>query len=159
MCAAKKIITTKQAIQKIRRYCAHAEHCQSEVRAKLSEYGMDAATTESVICDLISEGYINEYRYTNAYIRGKFNIKGWGKNKIIAALKAKHISTPCILSALQNIDDTSYREKLQHLIQKWRHSHPGDLTYAQRTKLMRFLLSKGYSMEEINTTLTFNDDI
>ena len=153
MCAAKKIITTLQAIEKIKHYCATSEHCQSEVRAKLSQYGMDADAIESVICDLISEGYINEYRYAHAFIQGKFKIKGWGKNKIIASLRAKHISTPCILSALQTINDTAYQEKLQHLIQKWLHAHPEKLTYSQRAKLMRYLLSKGYNMEDINTAI------
>lgn len=153
------IITTGQALIKIRRYCALQERCQMEVRQKLLSYGMAPDDAESVICDLIVEGYINETRYATAFARGKFNIKGWGKHKITAYLKAKGISTPCINIALREISDEQYACKLQATINKWLACHHEDNSALLRQKLIRHLLSKGYSMEDINAAMACPEEI
>ncbi len=153
------IITTGQALIKIRRYCALQERCQMEVRQKLLSYGMQADDVESVICDLIVEGYINETRYATAFARGKFNIKGWGKHKITAFLKAKGISTPCIKIALREISDEQYAGKLQAAMNKWLACHHENSPALLRQKLIRHLLSKGYSIKDINAAMACPEDM
>lgn len=144
----KKIITTRQAIEKIKNYCATREHCQSEVRSKLFDYQVNKDTIEDIICDLISEGYINEERYAKAFVKGKFNIKHWGTLKIINHLKAKGISQQCIKIALAEIKNDDYQQKIELLIEKWLNTHKNEQPIIRKYKLTRYLLSKGYSFED-----------
>ncbi len=149
----KHIVTTLQAIEKIKRYCAAAEHCQEEVRLKLKSYQVDNDKIESIICDLISEKYIDELRYAHAFVSGKTNIKSWGKLKIINELKKKKISQKCIDMALKNIKEEDYQQKMDMLAKKWLKTHQNEPKNQIKQKLFRFLYSKGYSADEIGQFL------
>ena len=145
----KRIVTTLQAIEKVKRYCAMAEHCQEDVRQKLKSYNVDNDKLESIICDLIAEKYIDELRYATAFVKGKTNIKSWGKLKIINELKKKKISQKCIDMALGNISETDFLQKMDILAKKWLKTHQNEPQNQIKQKLFRFLYSKGYSPDEI----------
>jgi SOS response regulatory protein OraA/RecX len=71
----------------------------------------------------------------------------WGKQKIVAALRAKQIPSVLIDQYCAEISTDDYTEKLRQSIEKWQRSHPN--VENARTKLIRHLLSKGYGMEEV----------
>ena len=81
-----------EAFQKMAKYCAYQERCQSEIRHRLKGSGLSNEEIENVICDLIEQNFTNEERFAKAFVRGKFNQKGWGKNKIKQHLIQKEIS-------------------------------------------------------------------
>ncbi len=147
-----KTITLEQALIKIRWYCAQSEHCRSEVRTKLYQYkidGIDSQAIEKIINDLVAEDFINEQRYAMAFVKGKFHIKSWGKNKIVQTLKAKGINDKCIASAVKNISTTECRQKLEILIEKWGKTHHENNPLQGKQKLLRYLIGKGYSLDDI----------
>ena len=143
------MITTLQAIEKIKRYCAYQERCQYETRCKLREWGIEREKIEQIIAELISEGYINEERFARSFARGKFNIKSWGVQKIISELKRRNISESCINRAMEEIDNNLYFEKLNKLAFKWLDTHKLLAKEEQKQKIFRFLSSKGYEYEDI----------
>ncbi len=96
-----KITDEKIALAKAEHYCAYQERSQQEVRDKLYEWGLYSNVVERVITELIAGNFLNEERFANAYTRGKFNQKGWGKNKIKQGLKFKRVSDPLIKKALK----------------------------------------------------------
>ena len=79
------------------------------------------------------------------FVRGKVKA-GWGKHKIVAALRAKGVPSELIEQACAEIQTDDYQEKLREAIEKWRRSHPNEP--GNSPKLVRHLLSKGYGMEE-----------
>ena len=91
------------------KYCAYQERSQSEVRNKLKSLKVYYEIIEQVIAELINQDFLNEERFARAYARGKFNINGWGKRKIIAGLKHKDLTKQCIILGLSEIDDQFIR--------------------------------------------------
>ncbi len=144
-----KTVTTLQALEMTKNYCAAGEHCQFDVRRKLAAWKIDEEKAEWIIGELITEGYINEERFARAFARGKFNIKSWGKQKIVTELKKRNISDYCIRQALSEIKEENYTKRLTTLAEKWLDKHKNEPVLAKKQKLFRYLVSKGYQMNEI----------
>lgn len=150
---AKKVYTHSQALAKAQKSCAYQERCQSEMLQKIISWGMSYDESLEVIADLISEGFINEERYAKTFARGKFKIKHWGRNKIIAELKKKRISTPCIQTALKEIDEEQYHSVLQELIIKKSKVVKAKNTIEKKQKIIRYLLGRGYEYDIIKENI------
>lgn len=141
-----KGITTwkQQAKVKAAKYCAYQERTQQEVRNKLYSYGLYSDAVEEVLSELISEGFVNEERFAQAFARGKFRSNKWGRVKIELGLRQKGLSDYCIRSGLVEISEADYRETLQSLIQKKWNSLEKEDIYARKHKTARYALGKGY---------------
>ena len=129
------------------KYCAYQERTQQEVRDKLYSYGLYADAVEEVLTDLIADDFINEERYAQSFVRGKFRQNKWGRIKIRQALQQKTISTYCIWRGMQEIEDTDYQETLRGLMQKKWDTLSEDDTYSRKNKTVRYVLGKGYEAD------------
>lgn len=136
-----------EALIKLRRYCAYQERCHREVKQKLWDWGMYENESGQIVVQLIEEGFLNEERYAKAIAGGKFRTKGWGKNKIAAALKSKGIVSNLISSSMNEIDSADYRKKLELLISKKTASLKGEHPITLKQKVARFALGKGYESD------------
>ena len=144
-----KVYTALQAQLKAESFCAYQERAQQEVRDKLYSWGLHNEDVENVIANLIENNFLSEERFAKSYTLGKFRIKGWGKNKISQHLKSKQISKPLIRIALAEIDLDDYSNKLDDTIRKKINKSVSDLTMIEKSKLIRFLQSKGYELDLI----------
>ena len=95
--------TIVEAMKKLESYCAYQERCHKEVNQKLRDMGMIPQAIDQIISQLIQENYLNEERFAQSFARGKFNIKKWGKNRIVNELKFRGISIYNIKTALKEI--------------------------------------------------------
>lgn len=145
----KKIHTPQEALPKIAAYCAYQERTQNEVRAKLLDYGLDPDEAEEIIIRLSQEKLLDEERYAQAFVRGKYGLKRWGRRKIQLGLKAKGISDYCIRKGMAEIDPDQYWGNLLHLLEKKNHSETERNPLARRQKIQYFLQSKGYELDLI----------
>lgn len=136
----KKYLTQEEALEKMRRYCAYSERSHSDVRSKLIKLEVYGDKLEHIISELISEDYLNEQRYAESYVRGKFLFNKWGKRKILQGLKAKRISDYCIRKGMLEIDDEQYQLQLEHLLTKRVELRPGE----PKDKTAAYLIQKGY---------------
>lgn len=152
-----KITDEKTALAKAEHYCAYQERSQQEVRDKLYEWGLYSNMVEQVIMQLITGNFLNEERFANAYTRGKFNQKGWGKNKIKQGLKFKRVSDPLIKKALSSINGDDYLLMLQKIIQKKAALLREKDAYKRKYKLHQYALSRGYENDLISDVLKASD--
>lgn len=144
----KKRLTPHQAFVKLQSWCAYRERSHYEVRNKLYEHGLYTKEVDEVVVKLIEQNFLNEERYAMAFVSGKFRIKGWGKARIIRELKAHKIGDYLIRKAMKQIEDEDYDKTLKTLAaKKWKLLNERD-SLKKMAKVMRFLVSKGYSMEE-----------
>jgi regulatory protein len=74
-------------------YCSKSERCISDVNQYLSKYCQDFDLINEVCNLLVKENYIDEQRYSNAFVNDKFKFSGWGKIKISYSLKTKKYSS------------------------------------------------------------------
>ncbi|RWY54075.1 regulatory protein RecX [Mucilaginibacter gilvus] len=147
--APKKIKITDERIglTKAEHYCAYQERSQQEVRDKLYEWGLYTSAVENIISLLIEGNYLNEERFANAYVRGKFNQKSWGRIKIKQGLKQKNVSPVLIKKALQTINLSDYMAALTRLIEKKARTVTEKNTAKRQYKLQQYAFSRGFETE------------
>tara|TARA_B100000902_G_C27041651_1_gene779622 strand:+ start:469 stop:846 length:378 start_codon:yes stop_codon:yes gene_type:complete len=121
------------------------------VLKKIKTIGLEEQSkTQKILQHLISSGFLNEERFVESYITGKVSIKKWGTNKIRAGLFEKRIQQQLIDNGINKIDKTLYHNNLNYLFDKKTRALPGfDSDYRIKSKIMRFLATKGYTAEEI----------
>lgn len=149
----KKTYTPKEALLKAASYCAYQERTQQEVRDKLYSYGLEPDDVEELIVRLGQEKLIDEERYAQAYVRGKYGLKKWGRRKIMQGLKAKGISDYCIKQGLKEIDLEVYEQNLLQLLEKKASTEKEKNPFLRRQKLSYYLMSKGYENDLVQDAL------
>lgn len=141
------------ALEKMQKYCALQERCQSEIRTKLIEIKIYGEDLESIIAELITDNYLNEERYAMAFVRGKFRMKQWGKNKIKQELQMKKISPYCIKKGMQEITDEVYVETLKNILEKKKNLLQEADDFKRNQKLLQYAIGKGYESELVQKYL------
>jgi regulatory protein len=134
----------KTALNKAMALCARREFCSGDIRVKLESWGLNNSDAKSVISTLIKEDFINDKRYTEAFVKDKYRHNKWGKVKITAHLKAKNIESELISSALASLDDDQYRQMIRDTLNSHRKFVKAKNQYDLKGKLLRFGLSKGF---------------
>ena len=116
----------------------------SEVKKKLYEWKVRPEVSQKIITTLEEENYLDEERFARVFAGGKFRIKKWGRNKIIAELRARRIPELIVQIGLEEIDEYEYIKTLRSLIEKKRSTFddPNDIT--NRNKIYKFVLSRGF---------------
>lgn len=141
----KTALSLPQALAKAQRYTAAAEHCESEVRLKLTAWNVPQAWHNQIIQHLQQDHFIDDSRYAAAFAHDKLLYQGWGRYKIRYALIQHHIADAAIDAALSQLDEQSYKQVLRQVAAKKKSATPQEVT--------RFLLQRGFLYEEITQLL------
>ena len=144
----------QDALEKMRGVCAVSEQCSWDIRRKLFRMGLNGATIDKILDTLIEGRFIDDERFSRAFVRHSYRFSRWGRHKIAASLYAKHISPTIISSALEEEIDTDEYESTARTVLTSKAASIGDtLTYDDRMKLMRFGVSRGYEAALISKIL------
>lgn len=152
-----KTYTVDEAQKKLENYCAYQERCHKDVKSKLREMKMIPEAIDKILVHLIEHNYLNEERFAKAFVRGKFRIKKWGKNRLIRELKFREISKYSIESGLKEINLEEYNEVLDELVKKRIAQVKEQNVYKKKRKVADYLLYRGWEShliyEKLNTYL------
>jgi regulatory protein len=144
----RKTYTVEEAGKRMQRYCAFRERCHQEVVQKLREMHMIPQAIDSIVVNLIEEGFLNEERFAREFTRGKFRQKHWGKTRIRRALQQREISEYLIRKALGEIDQETYLSTFDTLAEKrWKELKAEKNLQKKRKKLADYLLYRGWEPE------------
>ncbi len=138
-------------------YCSAAEHCRSEVRAMLERHGAEKPDIESIINNLVKEGFIDEFRYARAFVHDKVRFAKWGKVKIAQALWQKRIPQDITDAALESIDYDDYLAALRDVVKAKFRTVKGATEYERKMKTMRSVCSRGYEPALVRKLLDLSD--
>ena len=138
--------------KKIEHYCAYQERCHLEVTNKLNKLGIFGDELDEYVCYLIDENFLSETRFSEAYVRGKFNNNNWGKVKISRELKLRNISDWNISNALSQINSEDYNNKLRKLCLKLVELNDKS-EFELKNKLVKNLSYKGWEVDLVIKTL------
>ena len=133
-------------VEKIRRYCEYQDRSKREVLRKMAQLLVPEEERDNLMQQLEEEKFVDDERFAESFIRGKISQNRWGRVKIRAELQQRGIADELIQRKLAEADEERYIENLRYLADKWRHENPG----GEWVKLIRHLLTKGYTMDEIN---------
>ena len=139
-----KTYTVDEAQKKLEHYCAYQERCHKEVRNKLTEMKMIPEAVDKIMVHLIQNNYLNEERFAKAFVRGKFRIKKWGKNRLVRELKFREVSKYSIDAALKEIDIETYHTTLDELTKKRIDQVKEKNIYKKKRKVADYLLYRGW---------------
>lgn len=143
-----------KVLDRMRNLCSRREYCRSDIMKKvLTALDGDRAAAEKVLDVLVAEKYIDEQRYASAFARDKASLAGWGGTKIRYMLASKGIPRDIVEHALEDIDDSKARIKLEKLMENKFRSLKDDPQC--RLKMLRFGLGRGYAYEEVAEVIDF----
>ena len=138
--------------KKIEHYCAYQERCHLEVTNKLNKLGVFGDELDEYVCYLIDENFLSETRFSEAYVRGKFNNNNWGKVKISRELKLRNISDWNISNALSQINSEDYINKLRKLCLKLVELNDKS-EFELKNRVVKNLSYKGWEVDLVIKTL------
>ena len=148
-----KSYTLAQAQKKLEYYCAYQERCHKEVIAKLKTLGMIPSVIDKIVSELIKANYLNETRFTQSFVRGKFRIKKWGKNRILQELKVREISSFNIKLGMKEISDDNYQKTFYELFEKRRREVKQLTKTEQKKKIFSYMSYRGWENSKIYDAL------
>ena len=148
-----KSYTLAQAQKKLEYYCAYQERCHKEVIAKLRTLGMIPSVIDKIISELIKANYLNETRFTQSFVRGKFRIKKWGKNRILQELKVREISSFNIKLGMKEISDDNYQTTFYELFEKRRREVKQLTKTEQKKKIFSYMSYRGWENSKVYEAL------
>lgn len=138
------------------RILAIRDHGEQELRRKLvatlgngtNEADATPDDLERVIAQCIEHHWIDDERFAQRYLSGRSR-KGYGPQRIRQELQQKGVSREYIDAALAT-SETDWEAQARSLaIKKFGSPLPSD--FAQKAKVQRFLLYRGFYMEDIQS--------
>lgn len=134
-------------------YCVYQDRCHKEVEQKMWDFLLIPEAKDEILLYLMKENYLNEERFTRSYIRGKFYMKSWGRNKIRNHLKFKGVPEKLINASFDEIEDDDYEKTLEKLYLDYSGKIKGLQDYQKKSKTIKYLLSKGFEYESITSLI------
>lgn len=135
-------------------WCAYQDRCTFEVEQKLASWNTPVEQQNEIIVHLQSYRFLDDNRFVESFVSGKFKIKRWGKLKIKHHLLQKRIDKQAIQTGLQTIDMVLYIETLKALAQKkFLEKKAKDDIWTIKRRVCAYLASKGFESDLIHETV------
>lgn len=145
--------TPDEALAQLMRLCARAEKSESDARRLMRGWGLSERDADAVLARLVRERFIDDARYTGAFVREKMRLSGWGEYKIRTALQRKGIARETIDSALAEIDRSGMTDRLRTQLERKTRTTKYTSRYELKNKLIRYGLALGYDFETVHETV------
>lgn len=156
--AIKKEMTAQQAYQKLAALCARGEHCQHEMTEKMRQWGISEEEQAQVMERLTKERYVDDERFTRAFVNDKIRYNKWGRRKVEQALWQKHIDSGIAQNVLDDVDDEEYVNILEPMLKQRSKSIHAGSDYERRMKLTKWALGRGFTIDIIRQCIDVSDE-
>ena len=157
MAIMKTEMTAREAYQKLSALCARSEHCQQDMLEKMRGWGLSDADQAEVMDRLVSEQFVDDERYARAFANDKIRYTKWGRRKVEQALRMKRIDERTVSEVLDDISDEDYLTTLRPLLRQKRQNTKAASEYELTMKLIKFALSRGYTIDIIRQCMEVED--
>ncbi len=144
MIKAKKPVSAATALSRLETQCSRSELCTGEARKKLAGWGISMSDSDKIISSLLERRFIDDHRFSRAFVRDKLMFAHWGKRKIQLSLIQKRLDRDIIAEALDEIDEDDYLTILKKIVLAKAKTISDVDTYDGRTRLFRFAVSRGF---------------
>lgn len=135
---------------KLEQWCAYQDRCVFEVTEKIKQFNLNESETQQLIKELQDNRFLDEERFVESFVSGKFKIKRWGRIKIKHHLIQKRIANSLIQKGIYEIDEQEYEATITSLLLKKNKELKVSLSeYEHQAKLFNYLISKGFEFETI----------
>ena len=140
------IPTEAELYMRLTRQCSLTEYAPADIKLKVIRAGLGSGVAERIVNKLINEGYVNEERYTRAFVHDKFELNHWGRRKIEMALAQKGIRGSNVQKELGKIDEERYKAVLTELLHTKNKNLSTKSDQERFHKLLAFAASRGFEL-------------
>lgn len=148
-------LTYDQALNRAAALCSKGEHCASEIRKKVCDWGLTVEEACRLTEWLREERFIDEARYVRAFVHDRYEYQRWGCVKIRHALLQKQLPAHLIDEALgEMMEKDDYLDTLIGLLRVKMRNMALPLSPNDRARLYRFAAQRGYEMPAIGRALS-----
>lgn len=128
-----------------------------EINDYLLKKEEDTDLIDEVISRLMKMGYLDDRRFTEAYIKDKLNFTSWGDYKIINELNKLGISSLYIEDNTDLLNDDVLNERMRKIIDKDIRTNKKYSGLKLKNKIYNHLLTSGYSKEKVISLINSYD--
>ena len=150
---SRKPIRPEAALIRLEELCARSEQCEWELLRKLRSWQIGERDADTILRSLKRRRFVDDSRYSAAFVRDKYRFARWGRRKIELALRQKHVDADIIDEALDSIDEDEYVGILRDILTAKLKRIEGEVDYTERTKLFRFAMARGFETQLISNVL------
>jgi len=136
------------------RFLARREHSELELRHKLIGRNFTDAIVDAVVIQLVDQGLLSDQRFAEVYARGRFE-RGYGPLRIRAELRERGVSNDLTQQMLAGLSRFWVESASRQRSKRFGRQMPND--YRERARQMRFLQQRGFTSDQIQAVLVFND--
>ena len=141
-------IDVMDAFSRLSRIASQREICTSDAETRLRSWGLDdEEKIGKIITDLQSGKFIDNSRYTRAFVNDKFKYNGWGRIKLRAHLRQKKIDDDIVNDALEALDEELYYARAYKIASTYLKTAKAKNKFELKGKLLRHLASKGFETD------------
>lgn len=151
--------TEQEALITLTALCASSEHCSQEMLDKMTRWQLPEEEQARVMEYLVKNNYIDEERFTHAFVMDKIRYNKWGRRKIEQALWQKRIPKDIQTKILDEIDENEYLNVLRPLLKSKRRCIQAKNDYELNMKLIKFALSRGFTFDLIRQCIDGADEM
>ncbi len=145
------------AYSKLVDWCNKAERCRFDLTRKLKLWGAETSMIESCIARLQKSNMFDDARFACAFAHDKSTLQRWGVQKIKMHLKARAIHDEHIKEALETLETETHQENIRELATRKWPTIKGKSEYERTSKLIQFLLRKGFTYDSIRRELSASE--
>ncbi len=138
-------LTEKELWSKAIQYLARREYTRKELVDKLGK--LSPENVEAVLNSLESDGYQSDRRFTESFVRMRA-AQGHGLNRIRFDLQKKGVGSNLLNEILEELCVDWYEQAAEVYSRKYA-LELNDSDYKEKSKRIRFMSQRGYSMDEI----------
>lgn len=128
-----------------------------EIKDYLLKKEEDTDLIDEVISRLMKMGYLDDRRFTEAYIKDKLNFTSWGDYKIINELNKLGISSLDIEDNIDLLSNDILSERMKKIIDKDIRTNKKYSGLKLKNKIYNHLLTSGYSKEKVISVINSYD--
>ena len=141
-----------QILDKLIRFCDYQERCEADVKKKL--YALEVNNAAPYLQKLRENRFVDDARFARMFINGRYKRLGWGKNKLLLELRKRNIAREIYQPMLDELEEgEDYMQAIQDAATKKWKSIKGKSLMDRKSKLIRFLLGKGFEMDKIRSVV------
>ena len=116
---------------------------------KMYKMGLPEDAKTRIMEKLTKYSYVDDERFTNAYVYDKIRYNKWGRRKIEQALWAKRIDNKIANLVLDAVPDEEYLSVLRPLLKSKYPTIKAETDYERSVKLIKYALGKGFTFDLI----------
>ncbi len=143
----------EMAYQQAIYFISYQDRTIKEVRNKLKKCGHDDELIDEMVSLLIDDGYLDDYKYANAFVESK--LKKYGRKKIVYDLVRRGVSKKIIDVVLSDSNmDEQINTALECANKKLRQMEDSKINpYKKKQRVYALLCRRGYDYEIVKSVM------